>query len=361
MFKQSVAASVALGLTMFSPTSAKADLADGLIGGVVGGAVGAIVTDSIRNNNTQRAPQPQATTRTVVHTAPSLNSQYSQTERRQIQTSLNTLGYNAGAVDGVLGKRSRAAIASFQASRGDVQTGQLTAAQYTALTNGAFGPAAAGLGQQQNAFGTPQPVFVSRPLQPNEIFLLQQSLLQLGFYNGLADGVDSPATQAAANAFLTSQNRNPAQITSVQRVVLAGSTAGLILPPYLVNEANAQFSTMQAGHGFGTAQQPQINQQSGTTTVSQPQAGTALFGTAPQQQQLVPQQEGQTAADVLVNKQPAPGQSLEKSVTVSSQGTTQQDSGTYLATQPADAGLATQPQGTAQQPVLNLGVSSGTE
>jgi peptidoglycan hydrolase-like protein with peptidoglycan-binding domain len=47
-------------------------------------------------------------------------------EGREIQASLNYFGFNAGSVDGQLGRRSRAAISQYQAYLGYPATGQLT-------------------------------------------------------------------------------------------------------------------------------------------------------------------------------------------------------------------------------------------
>jgi hypothetical protein len=295
MLRTTIAMGMAASLAGFAPQTASADIKDGIIGGVVGGAVGAIVTESIRNNNNNQRSNTQATTTTrssntarATSSSPSLNSQYSRGERIQIQTALNNLGYNVGTVDGVLGKRSRAGIRAFQASRGEPQTGQLTAAQYAALTNGGF--------------GTTQAAFMpnNRPLQTNEVFLLQQSLWQMGLFQGTIDGVNGVTTQNAATSFLLGQNRNPQQTTHVQTLVLAAGAAGQMVPQYLVDEANAQMAAAQGGNLFGA---PSTQ---GTTLATQPQSGGDLFGapaqatTASQQnQQLFGTQQQQQA-------QPAP-------------------------------------------------------
>jgi len=52
---------------------------------------------------------------------------------RAVQAALNRLGFGAGAVDGVLGPGTRAAIQRFQASIGARATGQLTARELRML------------------------------------------------------------------------------------------------------------------------------------------------------------------------------------------------------------------------------------
>lgn len=54
-------------------------------------------------------------------------------EARQAQTYLNELGYDAGTVDGVIGPRTRTAIAAFQANLGLPSSGVMTAATAAAL------------------------------------------------------------------------------------------------------------------------------------------------------------------------------------------------------------------------------------
>ena len=53
--------------------------------------------------------------------------------RRLVQESLTALGYSTRGVDGVIGPRSRDAIARWQAARGDGATGYLTGAQHAGL------------------------------------------------------------------------------------------------------------------------------------------------------------------------------------------------------------------------------------
>ncbi|WP_223425529.1 peptidoglycan-binding domain-containing protein [Tateyamaria pelophila] len=113
MFSKSITASVlALSLAVVPAERSEADIGD-FVGGVAVGAIGSAI---VRNNQRQRT-----TTRRYV--APRLPSTQ---EGRQIQSSLNYFGFNAGTVDGQLGRRSRDAISSYQAYLGYPVTGQLT-------------------------------------------------------------------------------------------------------------------------------------------------------------------------------------------------------------------------------------------
>jgi peptidoglycan hydrolase-like protein with peptidoglycan-binding domain len=62
-------------------------------------------------------------------------------DRRQIQTALRRLGYDPGAVDGVFGPQTRAAIRRFQQAIGAEPTGVITADEASRLVS-AQAPAA---------------------------------------------------------------------------------------------------------------------------------------------------------------------------------------------------------------------------
>jgi len=272
MTKLTLTSALALSLALTMPKGAQADLKDALIG--VG--VGIVASEVIRNEKAKNAKRKQTTsTRSASkpRAAPTLNSQYSRAEKVQIQSALNGLGYSVGTVDGSLGPRSREAIGQFQAARGEARTGQLTRAQYAALTNAGFGA--------QTAY------VVDRPLTRNEVMLMQTGLQQLGFYTSRVDGQAGPGTRRARETFLLSQGRNPATTTQVQSAVLAASAAGIPVQPYLMQEATAQFQQANAvpNTQFGTpGVQPQ-QQQALFGTPAQPQQ--PLFGAQPQQQQAL--------------------------------------------------------------------------
>ncbi|MCH2077874.1 MAG: peptidoglycan-binding protein [Rhodobacteraceae bacterium] len=278
------AAAIAAMLSTNVAAPAYADGKDVLFGAIVG----AIVNEAARNKNQRRSTSTRA---------PSLNSQFSRAERIEIQSSLQRLGYNIGAIDGALGPTSRRVIGQWQASRGEAQTGQLTRAQFVALVSGTPGSTMA---------------FASRPLDRSEIVMLQESLQRLGYYRGGIDGQSGPGTRGGTNAFVTAQGYVVGQLTPVQVLVLARQSSGLVTPPYLMTEASSQLAAQQQQNGFGAPQQQQggfgtqqatFGQQQGqqgfgvqqgqqqgfgtqqATFGAAPQQGQALFGAAPQQGQ----------------------------------------------------------------------------
>jgi uncharacterized caspase-like protein len=57
--------------------------------------------------------------------------------RSRVQLALTLLGYRTGGTDGVLGKKSRAAVSAWQTDQGEVATGFLTSKQHAALLDAA--------------------------------------------------------------------------------------------------------------------------------------------------------------------------------------------------------------------------------
>lgn len=278
MLKEKLAVVALLPVALSAPQTAKADVKDALIGGVVG----AVVTEAIRNSQQSQRQRAQTVTRPTVPRPATLNSTYTVAERKQIQGSLNALGFSVGTVDGILGRNSRNAISQFQATLGQPVTGQLTRAQFAMLT---------GTGAMQPQLAN------NRNLQPQELMLLQQSLFMLGHYRGGVDGIAGPGTQQAAANFRAQQGPAGAGMTEVQTVVLAAQRAGLQAPPYLMQEAQTTIATAPFGaapqnplgnpaqpgvapqQAFGVQTQPGFGAQPQNAFGAQSQPG---FGTQPQ-------------------------------------------------------------------------------
>jgi len=106
-----VAAALATG-----PVTRAAARSDGIVGGIVGGLVaGALISGATKRTTT--------TKRVVVRSG---GHSVTRAANRETQTALNYFGYPAGTPDGVLGRKSRAAVSLMQAYLGFPVTGQLT-------------------------------------------------------------------------------------------------------------------------------------------------------------------------------------------------------------------------------------------
>ncbi|MEM8655968.1 MAG: peptidoglycan-binding domain-containing protein [Pseudomonadota bacterium] len=118
MFTKSIAVScIALSMAIVPATRVTADAGDFVAGAIIGGIVGHAAT---KQNQRKKATQRTYTRKTYRPSIPSTQ------EGREIQASLNYFGFNAGSVDGQLGRRSRNAISAYQAYLGYPATGQLT-------------------------------------------------------------------------------------------------------------------------------------------------------------------------------------------------------------------------------------------
>ncbi|MCA8884189.1 MAG: peptidoglycan-binding protein [Rhodobacteraceae bacterium] len=87
--------------------------ADDIVGGIIGG----VIAGGIMSHQQKKT--------TKVYRAPAVSSA-TREQNRQVQNSLNYFGFPVGTADGVLGSRSRAAIAEYQMYIGYPSTGQLT-------------------------------------------------------------------------------------------------------------------------------------------------------------------------------------------------------------------------------------------
>lgn len=124
---------IALSFAATAPQTARADAGEILGGAVVGGVIGYAI------GRDQQKKKARTTTRAYRPGIPST------TQGAQTQTALNYFGYNAGRVDGQVGRGTRSAIERYQASMGypingyDFQPYQydfLTQAYYWATSGG---------------------------------------------------------------------------------------------------------------------------------------------------------------------------------------------------------------------------------
>jgi peptidoglycan hydrolase-like protein with peptidoglycan-binding domain len=136
-----------------------------------------------------------------------------------VQDHLRRSGTYNGAVDGVWGPDSLAALQQFQAGHQLQVTGQLNQATVTALD---LDPASL-LATQQAVLPPPMPP--SDTLRPSSVRVVQQRLRSLGFSNGSVDGVWGQSTQAAVEQFQQNRGLQPnGQLT-------AATITAMGLPP----------------------------------------------------------------------------------------------------------------------------------
>ncbi|WP_319412992.1 peptidoglycan-binding domain-containing protein [uncultured Cohaesibacter sp.] len=128
--KKKFIAALMLGFAVTSASGpALAGGGDAVAGALVGGTLGFMLGNATAHPHPVRRPPPPP--------------RYYQTPEAvrynmDIQHRLNYLGYNAGYVDGVLGRRSRTAISDFQYEAGFPVTGRLTNHQFDVLFSPEF-------------------------------------------------------------------------------------------------------------------------------------------------------------------------------------------------------------------------------
>ena len=105
----------ALCLSVSATPSSADNLGAAIVGGIIGGVIVNEASKNRQRTTTTRSTQPRSTM-----------SSATREQNRQVQTSLNYFGFPAGTPDGVMGQRSRAAVAQYQAHLGFPATGQLT-------------------------------------------------------------------------------------------------------------------------------------------------------------------------------------------------------------------------------------------
>ncbi len=142
--KTLISVAIAASVALVPATRAAADGKDFIAGAVIGGVAGAIINNEVRKNKARQAARQRAVTpRTYAahpraYVAPKKKAYRpaipATPEGREIQSSLNYFGFDAGPVDGQVGRKTRAAIADYQRYMGYEGTGTLTSFQQHLLT-----------------------------------------------------------------------------------------------------------------------------------------------------------------------------------------------------------------------------------
>ncbi|NLI60037.1 MAG: peptidoglycan-binding protein, partial [Clostridiales bacterium] len=123
-----------------------------------------------------------------------------------LQKQLNSLGYNAGAADGIFGSRTRSAVMSFQRANGLAVDGIVGPATRAKL-NASPGSANKTESKPQNPPTTggsnaaPITGLLRQGSRGSQVKTLQERLNSLGYNAGTADGIFGSRTRSAVIAF----------------------------------------------------------------------------------------------------------------------------------------------------------------
>jgi len=142
-FKMITGAVLGASLAIVPADTARADAGDFIAGAIIGGIVGANAKK--QRSSTNRTYKKKTYRSTIPSTQ----------QGRNIQASLNYFGFDAGSVDGQLGRKSRNAISQYQAYLGYPVTGQLSAFEQNLLISSYNRAQAGGYAVQQEVAATP--------------------------------------------------------------------------------------------------------------------------------------------------------------------------------------------------------------
>ncbi|PTX72796.1 peptidoglycan-binding domain-containing protein [Sulfitobacter mediterraneus] len=132
----------AASLALLPAERVEADAGDFIAGAIIGGIVGANAKKQRRSTRTYRKKSSRSK-------LPSTQ------EGKSIQASLNYFGFDAGTVDGQLGRKTRNAVSQYQAYLGYPVTGQMSAFEQNLLISSYNRAQAGGYVVQQQVAATP--------------------------------------------------------------------------------------------------------------------------------------------------------------------------------------------------------------
>lgn len=144
-FKHLAVALVATSMVAIPAERVEADAGDFIAGAIIGGIVGA-------NAKKQRVTTRSTKRRTTTKKRSTLPSTQ---EGKNIQSSLNYFGFDAGSVDGQLGRKTRDAVSQYQAYLGYPVTGKLSTFEQNLLISSYNRAQAGGYAVQQQVAANP--------------------------------------------------------------------------------------------------------------------------------------------------------------------------------------------------------------
>lgn len=164
------------------------------------------------------------------------------TQRVAVQRELTRLGYRTYGTDGVWGKNTRTAIATWQRDRKEKATGYVTEAQLKALVKGVVV-----VPPEDVDPGTLTPVEIEAALKltRSQRTEVQRQLTALGYDAGVADGLWGAKTRVAIKSWQKANKKTQTGYVTASQVKLIGSQAGSVVPPAPVNGAALEESLLE--------------------------------------------------------------------------------------------------------------------
>ncbi|MFM7334000.1 MAG: peptidoglycan-binding domain-containing protein [Tabrizicola sp.] len=164
------------------------------------------------------------------------------TQRVAVQRELTRLGYPTGGTDGVWGRNTRSAIATWQRDRGEKVTGYVTEAQLRVLVRGAV---VVPPDEVDPGALTPTEIEASLKLTRTQRGTIQKQLITLRYDAGVADGLWGAKTRAAIKAWQKANKKTQTGYVTAAQVKLIADQAGKVAPPPPTNEAALEEQLLQ--------------------------------------------------------------------------------------------------------------------
>ncbi len=164
-------------------------------------------------------------------------------QRVAVQRELTRLGYRTYGTDGVWGRNTRTAIATWQRDRGDKVTGYVTEAQLRVLLRGAV---VTPPDEDDDGGVSPAAVEAALKLTRAQRVEIQRQLSDLGFDAGVADGLWGSKTRGAIKAWQRANRQTQTGYVTAAQVKLIRQQAGSSTPaPGTDNEAALEESLLE--------------------------------------------------------------------------------------------------------------------
>lgn len=146
-----------------------------------------------------------------------------------VQRELTRLGYPTGGTDGVWGRNTRTAIATWQRDRGEKATGFVTAAQLKLLARGVV--VTPPTDDVDPGSLSPVQIEAALKLTRTQRIEIQKQLSALGYDAGVADGLWGAKTRAAIKGWQKANLKTQTGYVTAAQVKLIGSQAGSVVTP----------------------------------------------------------------------------------------------------------------------------------
>lgn len=161
-----------------------------------------------------------------------------------VQRELTRLGYPTGGTDGVWGRNTRTAIATWQRDRKETITGYVTEAQAKALLRGVV--VTPPVDDTPSGTLTAAEIEAALKLTRTQRVEIQKQLTALGYDAGVADGLWGSKTRVAIKAWQKVNKKTQTGYVTASQVKLIGSQAGTAAPaPAPTNGAALEESLLE--------------------------------------------------------------------------------------------------------------------